>query len=312
MWRALLQSNTETVVLPWLGGRTLPSHSRTFKLEGAEPAEHGWHRFVVTGRKARWQAAAEAPTDGLRDVVTGYLVADRLVGDGVHVSDDPTKLAAQFERVHLVEPGLDRFVRIRAGRAADGGHLVYEGQEFPLGPEDEVLQAFLDRASSVDGIAGVVPALDGAFRIESWHRSEVERRRREAEERRERHEQLRQRNERRRELRERLGDGRGRRTMAQIDFAEAAKAALAIGGAEYLDHRTGHVRSEMVVRFRLFGRRFECTCEANTLRIIDAGICLIDHATDERGDGYFTLESLPGVIQQADREKRLVVFRHIE
>lgn len=311
MWRALLQTESETVVVPWLGGRTLRSHTRTFKLEGTEPAEHGWHRFAVTGRKARWQAVAEASSDVLRDVVTGYLVADRLVGDGVHVSDDPTRLCAQFERVHLIEPGLDRFVRIRAGRVVDGGHLVYDGQEFPLGPEDDVLQAFFDRASSVDRIAGVVPALDGAFRIESWHRSEVERRRREAEQRRERHEQVRRRNERRRALREQLGDGHGRRTMAQIDFAEAATAALAIGGAQYLDHRVGHVRTEMVVRFRLLGRRFECTCEAATLRIIDAGICLIDHHTDERGDGYFTLESLPGVIQQADREQQLVVFRNI-
>jgi hypothetical protein len=46
-----------------------------------------------------------------------------------------------------------------------------------------------------------------------------------------------------------------------------------------------------------------------TLRIIDSGICLIDHATDERGDTYFTLESLPAVIAQAIREGHLVIFR---
>ena len=47
------------------------------------------------------------------------------------------------------------------------------------------------------------------------------------------------------------------------------------------------------------------------LRIIDAGICLIDHDTNEKGDTFFTLESLPAVVQQAQRERRLVIFRHV-
>jgi hypothetical protein len=67
----------------------------------------------------------------------------------------------------------------------------------------------------------------------------------------------------------------------------------------------------VVVRFRLDHRAFECTCEERTLRIIDAGICLVDHATNEKGDTYFTLESLPGVIGEANREGKLVVFRHV-
>jgi hypothetical protein len=68
----------------------------------------------------------------------------------------------------------------------------------------------------------------------------------------------------------------------------------------------------MVVRFRLLGRRFECTCDERTLRILDAGICLVDHATGERGDTRFTLESLPAVILEADRDDKLVVFRHVD
>jgi len=100
--------------------------------------------------------------------------------------------------------------------------------------------------------------------------------------------------------------------MVYVDFAEAARAALAVGGAEYLDHRRSARRGEVVVRFRLAQRRYECTCDQESLRIIDAGICLIDHATGERGDTYFTLESLPAVILQAEREGRLVVFRHVD
>ena len=95
-------------------------------------------------------------------------------------------------------------------------------------------------------------------------------------------------------------------------FETAARTALAVGGAHYLDHRLAPRGDEMVVRFRLDDERFECTCDVSTLRIIDSGICLIDHETEERGDTYFTLESLPGVIRQAQREGRLVVFRHIE
>ncbi|MFQ6011384.1 MAG: hypothetical protein ACE5KG_04350, partial [Nitrososphaerales archaeon] len=121
--------------------------------------------------------------------------------------------------------------------------------------------------------------------------------------------------ERRREIVERLGDGAGRREMAHIDFQEAAQAALRIGGATYLDHRPGRTRNEMVVRFRFINRRFECTCSRD-LQIIDSGICLTaeyDSAEWDmgtRGDTWLTLESLPGVLSQAHREGRLVVFRH--
>jgi hypothetical protein len=67
----------------------------------------------------------------------------------------------------------------------------------------------------------------------------------------------------------------------------------------------------MVVTFRLEGRRFECVCDGTTLRIVDAGICLVDHRTREAGDTRFTLESLPDVIRQAMRERVLHVFRHV-
>jgi hypothetical protein len=46
------------------------------------------------------------------------------------------------------------------------------------------------------------------------------------------------------------------------------------------------------------------------LRIVDSGICLIDHDTGERGDTLFTLESLPAVIKEAIDDGKLVIFRH--
>ncbi len=161
-------------------------------------------------------------------------------------------------------------------------------------------------------VSGVTPALDAAFRMESWRRGEIERARAEvarilAEE-----EAKLAEAERRQKLMETVGSAVGRRRMAVVDFGEAARAAFAVGGAEYLDHRPMGFRNEMAVTFRVNGRRFECICDSGTLQIVDAGICLQDHRTGRRDDKLLTLESLPSVIIEADREGKLVVFRNVD
>lgn len=311
-WRDLLQSEDETITSPWIGGRSLRSGPRAWSLDGKLPEEHGWVIFSISGRKARLFAQTDPVPEILKYLACGYLVGDRLVTDDARVDSDPAKIVSHSERVWLIEPGLDRFVRVSAGRTHEGGPLVYKCQEMPLGPENDVLQAYLDKKPSVDDVPGVAPALDAAFRMETWQRAEAERRRAEAERRRLEEEERRHLEERRLQLIEKLGDGAGRREMAQHDFGEAARAALAVGGAAYLDHRRAIHRAEMVVKFRLDRRRFECTCDARTLQIVDAGICLTDHDTNERGDAYFTLESLPAVIREAERLGKLVVYRHVD
>lgn len=316
-WRDLLQTQGETLTAPWLGGRSLRSGPRHWTLEGKLPEEHGWAKFSIDGRHARFIESCDAQPDVLRHRVVGYLVGDRLVPQDVRVAPDPKDIVAASEPVHLIEPGLDRFVLVSAGRACEDGPLVYWQQEMPLGPEDAVQTAFLDDKPSVADVHGVTPALDAAFRMERWQRVETARRRAELEERLRKEAEQRALEQRRRELVERLGDGAGRREMAQHDFGEAARAALAIGDAQYLDHRPARQRNEMVVRFRLLNRRFECTCDRQTLQIIDAGICLTSHGNDgwehgEKGDTFFSLESLPSVIREADREGKLVVFRHVD
>ena len=180
VWRDLLQQKDEVLTSPWVGGRSLRSRGRTWTIRGKLPKEHGWHEFSLDGRKARWAGEApETPSEALQDSVMGYLVGDRLVPDGVRVEAKPDKLVQSSERVHLIELGLDRFVRVSAGRPCEDGPLIYKGQEFPLGPEDEVLQAFLDAKKNTKHIAGVAPALDVAFRFETWRRVEAERNRRE-------------------------------------------------------------------------------------------------------------------------------------
>lgn len=311
-WRDLLQAQDESVTSPWVGGRSLRTQDRTWTIEGRLPQDHGWYSFKLDGRKARAGRPVDPLHEMLRHLVKGYLVGDRLVPDEVRITPSIAQVAEHSEPVFLIEPGLDRFVRVAAGRPFENGPLVYVSQEYPLGPEEGVLRAYEDGLLSVSHVAAVAPALDAAFRIEVWRRQEAERRRLEEERRRREEEERRAREERRRAIVERLGDGQGRREMAVIDFGEAARAALAVGGAQYLSHRDSVRRGEMVVRFRLDGRRFECVCAQATLRIIDSGICLVDHDTGERGDDRFTLESLPAVIKLAQDEGKLVVFRHVD
>jgi len=326
-WRDLLQKKDERIVLPWVGGRSLRSIDRSWTISGKLPEEPGWHTFRIEGKNAFLgddfdkEMAAEScvsPPGSLYFQTKGYLVGDRFIADNARVDPDPKKIVEVSEQVFLIEPGLDRFARIEVGRAFEGGPLIYSGMDMPLGPEQEVLTAYEERFPSVDKIGGVTPALDAAFRMETWQRAEAERRRAEAERRRREEEERRAQEERRQDLIKKLGDGATRREMAKIDFAEAARAALVVGGAEYLDHRRAHRRGEMIVRFRFNRRRFECTCDEKTLQIIDAGICLTAHYDDPdfdagtKGDTFFTLESLPSVIREAQEEGKLVVFRHVD
>ncbi len=306
-WRDLLQKGDESISVPWTGG-VVSSGPRTWKIDGRTPPEFGWHRFSVSGRFARWQGPADPGELGHR--VSGYLVGDRLVRDDARVDPDPSRIHASSETVLLLEDGLDRFTRVSAGRQSETGPLIYAELGMPMGPEDAVLGAFLDRKDSVADIPGVVPALDAAFRMESWGRADAERRRAEAARLRAEEEERLRREALRAEIVARLGDGRGRRELAIVDFEEGARAALAVGGAELIETRRSRNRDENVVRFRVGRRRFECVCDSR-LHVVDAGICLTDHNTGVKGDKLFTLESLPSVIREAIDNGVLVVFRHV-
>lgn len=310
-WRDLLTTEEETTVLPWTGGRSLHSDSRTFKL-GKRPRDFGWYTFQIEGNKAKDPEPADAVTEILKNSVVGYLVGDRLVPDDTRIDPDPGKIINHSEKVYLLPEELDRFSRVKAGRIYPEGPLIFLEQVFPLGPEDEVMNAFLDNLTDVRNIREVVPALDAAFRMEVYQREQAELRRKELARLRAEEEARLAKEKRREELLERLGDGAGRRAMALENFQEAAQAALAVGGAQYLDHRRhgGRNSGEWLVMYRVDGQRLACVCNTN-LQIIDAGVCLVDHHTDEKGDNYFTLESLPGVIRQAVAEGKLVIWRHV-
>lgn len=308
-WEDLLADPDYRVISPWLGERFVRVWARKWAL--ATPLrEYGWYRFRVSGRSCTLDAAVDPQPELLSSVVRGYLVGDRIVVDDTRVDPNPETIVQFSERVHLIEAGLDRFARVSAGRMREHGPLIYRAPEMPLGPEEDVLAAYMHGVESVGSVKGVTPSLDAAFRMEVWQRAEAARRRAELAELRRAEEARRAVEERKRELVERLGDGASRRQMATIDFAEAARAALAVGGAEYLDHVRAPQPGEMVVRFRLDQRGFECSCDERTLRIIDAGICLTGRS-GVRGDSLFTLESISSVIRDAERQRVLVVLRRV-
>lgn len=310
-WQDLLSTNSENLIsAPWVGGRVIQTPSRKWKIKGNLPPEHGWYQFDTQDRTASVKERLDFPEEEVLSFYrVGFLVGNRLVPDNIPATIPLEKLAHQFQRVHLIEPGLDRFARIKAGRTWEKGPLIYQEEEFPLGPEEQVLEAFLDKKESISDIPGVTPALQVAFDFEVFVRNEAERRRQEEEERR-------RREELRRQMQESLGNSTLRREMARQDFGEAARSALSLGGAEYLDHREGAYPNEMIVKYRTAGIRLECTCHRDTLAILDSGICLTEeHGNGEfsrgtQGDTWLSLESLPSVVNQANREGLLVVYRH--
>jgi len=312
-WQDLLApTGGEEIVLPWIGGRKVHSSDRTWKISGPLPPEHGWYSFKVDGGRTASLVEESTPEFGWEEhhkTRKGYLVGDRLIPDDARVDPDPAKLFHQTFPVHLVEFGLDRFSRAVVAENREGLYL-YVSQEFPQGPEMEVLTAYQDRKASVAHVKDVTPSLDLAFRWESRQRELAEERERElarlAEEERKRQEA----EERLRQAMKDAGTGAGRRALARQDFKAAARAALAISGAELLDSRPSRNRANMVVQYRFRHRRLECEVNKNTLRIVDAGVCLDDHR-GTKGDAYFTLESLPAVIGEALDRGILHVWRHV-
>lgn len=331
-WKDLLVNpttvggSTQVKVLPWCGGKQVSDSTQTWTIAGKRPLEHGWYEFNVSGgREARLVSKTETEPDvtfaegfPAKSLVKGYLVGDRLISDTARVDPDPTRLIEQTESVFCVERGLERFTRAVAVRSRDESGLVYVRQEFPEGPEFEVQAAYQDRKSDLSHIAGVTPALDAAFRWVSYQRIraeqlEVEQEALRIEEARLFELRLKEMAEKERveQLMKDAGNAVGRRALAAKDFRLAAREALRVSGAELLDVRESARKGEMVVQYRFRERRLECVVAQLTLRVIDAGVCLEDHR-GTKGDTWLTLESLPGVIGEAIRLHKLVVYRDLD
>ena len=300
-WKSLLQEAPMEKVLPWTGGHVLVDRNRIWRLE-AIPAEHGWYRFSLgPGKSAKAISAAEPDLLELEPFphVRGILVGNRLLPHGLAAFLPIERIPEAADQVFLADPTIERFSSIIVARLSPQRH-IFVGLDYAAPSPHEVVQAFEDRRD-LSGIKAVPPALDLAFRWENWRRDA-----REAA-------LVRAQHEASMHLTNQLGfTAGGRRALARTDFASAARTALQEAGAVLLDVRPGVSTVERVVTFRHLERRFECVVHAETLRVIDSGICLVRYETDESGgDDLFTLESLPGVIEEAIRTFRLHVYRHV-
>lgn len=282
-WQALLE-DTKSCVLPWVGGHVTDGQRR-WRLT-APPDTYGWFHFRLAGRKATVLGPAEPALEVLSHRVTGYLAGGRLVSDGAR---------PPWPRVYLVEP-VERFTRVAAGRLYPAGPLIFAGSLLPLGPELEVRRAY-EGERTCEGIKNVPPVLRMAFDAACALREQENQERRAY------------------ALRRRLEQdtGESRRLLAAVDFRQAVERALALSGARYLDHRQIE-ENVYVLRFCYIGREFECTCDGR-LHVISAGICLTasygdaQFAPGTKGDTWLTVESLPGVIREADERDVLVQYR---
>ena len=141
-----------------------------------------------------------------------------------------------------------------------------------------------EEEKGISEIKGVTPPLAQAYLLENTQRTLA----REAEER-------------------RLAEGDARQKVAEFLRQQRSvegriAVALAHSGAQLLDWRRSG-GSQAIVKYRLGGQRFECVVDTESLRILDAGICL------DGTDRELNLSSLPSAVREAVNTGQLYVMR---
>ncbi|QRN95147.1 hypothetical protein JRI60_39645 [Archangium violaceum] len=318
----------ESEVLPYFGGATVDAASR--RLRVSTPPAPGWWRFDVQGRTATAREPAEPRgLDGL-PLVRGHLWGSRLVREGA--------VAEQVQLLPEEEP--PRFSPVRTRRWHDGT-LVFEELEFE-GEAEGTTRLVLEEGRTLAEVKAVPASLRAAFgyavlesashalgirfspvevrgqvltvaeggppaaeaclrRLAAGREAQVrvmEARLRALEDQRRREEEALR-------LRAELSRLRShpRHLERQAQGMSRVERSLESAGARLLStRRLGNERLE--VTFGFMGERFISIVEADTLQVVDAGICLAG------SDRQVTLESLPSVIREAIEDDVLVITRH--
>lgn len=324
-----------SAVAPYLGAARIWIGERAVTLDEA-PQALGWYAVEVRGRTAHVTGPSEPPPLDALPLVRGWWFEGRAFLEGAR--SEPLWLPPAEEP--------PPFSPVRA-RRWPSGELLFDGLEFETEAEGAV-RAAVGGGEALAGVKGVpaglraaagfalalrvakargVPLAFGELRLrlgaiaeggaaaagaalDALEAERAQARREEAEQReRLRAAQLEEQVEASRQAQLRaaraLGDDMRRHAQrAAANPRERAELALFNAGAqlETLRRLEGE-QLEVVFRFR--GERFICLVEAYTLRVLDAGVCLGHPPPDEQ----LTLESLPGVIQQAMEEDRLVILR---
>jgi hypothetical protein len=315
--RRLLAAETETAVLPYLGGPFVDATEHRLRAVGATAP--GYWRFEISGREARAIEQTDPPDLGDMPEVRGYWVAGYLVGE--------RGVAHRLSLWPVREPR--RFTPVLARRWPCGA-LLYDGECPEAGAEDAV-RAVFDAgtprgaaASNGNGagtaLADVPPALRAAFgyavmlRVSTAMQVPV----------------------RPVELRGHVGElvamgdaaaerilsvaqhcrqaepnhvERWRAARTDARLRPAASRELVIDRAGAALHGAGAVLRDcrwlsgdlLEVRYDFLDDRFVSVADGETLRVVDTGICRTGH------DRRLTLDGLPGVIAEAVRTFRLKI-----
>lgn len=307
----------EPVVLPFFGGTRVDSAERRFRIEGdAAPDRPGWWRFRIEGRRA--VAIEPAPPPPLETLprVRGHWVDNWIVVDSRHV-------------VRVVMPPDDEpapFSRVAARRWYSGDH-VFDTVEFEDAAEAGARDALADERA-LGGLRDVVPSLRVAFGIalgqriargagvplsvrelvpraiqiadhgregvRSWLAELEDQRRHAAELARREAEQL------------RLATtaGTARALARSDDPVRRADDALDGANARMLACLRLDRGTRLDVTYEVDGTRIVSMVDADSLQILDPGICL------SGAHRVLTLDAMPSVIREAIGEDTLNITRH--
>ena len=332
-FRAFLGGSAIVVVLPYFGGTKIDAPDRRLRVSGEH--EPGWYKTKLDGRNATLVERGQPADLSDRPAIHGHWAEGWLFASGRDVfrialppDDEPAPLQrCTGRRWHsgdvlfdtndfeddaelAARDALERGQSIAAVkgavpslRAAFGyATTLALGREMgvPISPREvaglalEIAEHGRDRARVLVDIL----VEERARHIAEMERLEHERLEQLAEQAR-----VQAMNAAQREAHERLRRLGAQARVRSSDPVERVDAALEGARARMLRCRR---MSEglLDVRFQLDGEHYSTIVNANTLQVIDAGICL------SGADRQLTLDSLPSVIREAVNTGRLHITRH--
>ena len=308
---------TEPLVLPYFGGARVDAADRRFVVRRDEKTtlDPGWWRFAIEGRRAVPEEPAEAIDLGALPAIRGHWVDGWVVSSGKDLgrialppADEPSPLAKVVARRWY------------------SGDLLFDSLEFE---DDAEMQArvALEERRPLGTTKGVVPSLRAAFGyalgLAAAQQLKIELSIREltpivveiADQGMTVIQQLfddlvQQRLAMEQAIRER---------EVRARMAEAARHAKAVGRAQHphsqcdqaLDGANARMvafrrisnNSQYEVTYTVDGTRVITTVAADSLQVIDPGVCLAN------AHRVLTLDAMPSVIREAIEEGRLVITR---
>ncbi len=320
-YKAFLKQS-EPLVLPYFGGARVDSVDRRFAVQRREEAqlEPGWWRFVIEGRRA-------VPKDRADPIDLGALIPSPSIVRGHWVDGWVVSSGRELGRIALPPADEPSPLAKVTARRWYSGDLLFDSLEFEDDAEITARMALEERRPLLASVKGVVPSLRAAFgyslglaaaaelkievsireltpiivEIADGGMTVVSQLFDDLVQRRVRMEQA---------LRER---------EARAKFADAARSAKSVvrkgDGYTICDHALDSADARMLafrrianssqfeVTYTVDGERIISTVAADTLQVLDPGVCLAN------AHSVLTLDAMPSVIREAIEDGVLVITR---